>query len=87
MLLRTEGNDLATQFKFLFKYQEESGEELTIAKKKGGLEKSLLCFQFFFTVPDQVAHRRIGRRLTKEVQYYSNRQHVNHIGFNCGWPR
>lgn len=48
MLLRTEGNDLATQFKFLFKYQEESGEELTIAKKKGDLEKSLLCFQFFY---------------------------------------
>ena len=48
MLLRTEGNDLVTQFKFLFKYQEESGEELTIAKKKGGLEKSLLCFQFFY---------------------------------------
>lgn len=45
--LRTEGNDLATQFKFLFKYQEESGEELAIGKKKGGLEKSLLCLQFF----------------------------------------
>lgn len=42
-LLRIEGSDMATQFKFLFKYQKESGEELAIEKKKGGFEKSLLC--------------------------------------------
>ena len=46
-LLRMEGSDLATQFKFLFKYQKESGEELAIEKKKGSFEKSLLCLQFF----------------------------------------
>ena len=47
MLLRTEGNDLATQFKFLFKYQEESGEELTIAKKKGWFRKIVTVFSVF----------------------------------------
>lgn len=47
MLLRTEGNDLATQFKFLFKYQEESREELTIAKKKGWFRKIVTVFSVF----------------------------------------
>lgn len=81
-LLRIEGSDLATQFKFLFKYQKESGEELAIEKKRV-VSKNRYCVYSFFRVPDQVAHRRTGQRLTKEVQNYSNGKHVNHIGLNC----
>ena len=32
-LLRIEGSDLARQFKFLFKCQKESGEELAIEQR------------------------------------------------------
>ena len=81
-LLLIEGSYLATQFKFLFKYQKESGEELVIEKKKGGFEKSLRCLQFF-DCTGTGRSQRIGQRLTKEMQNYSNGKHVNHIGLNC----
>lgn len=53
------------------------------SRKKRVVSKNRYCVYSFFRVPDQVAHRRTGQRLTKEVQNYSNGKHVNHIGLNC----